>query len=170
MSNIDRFSIVTLVFFLLSTIFVIRPFSFHVPVPRLGRREVTLGLMTAPIIAICILWASQCIGAAQIRDGIIGTGRAPAPQTPNFSTDALIDDVKPYNILILFISLAYMALTLEVTGILQSAALWVHNKGGSNGRKLYFYFYLLLTGISMVIGNDPVICECATCLREDSCR
>jgi Na+/H+ antiporter NhaD/arsenite permease-like protein len=59
--------------------------------------------------------------------------------------------------LILFISLAYMAITLDVTGILQAAAFWVSNKGGSNGRKLYFYFYLLLTLVSMVVGNDPVI-------------
>jgi len=50
-----------------------------------------------------------------------------------------------------------MAITLDVTGILQAAAFWVSNKGGNNGRKLYFYFYLLLTFISMVVGNDPVI-------------
>ena len=54
-----------------------------------------------------------------------------------------------------------MALSLEVTGILGAAAFWVRNKGGINGKRLYFYFYLLLTGISMVIGNDPVICECS---------
>lgn len=137
---INRFSIVTLVFFFLSTIFVIHPVSFHVPLPVLGKRRVTIGLMTAPIFAIAVLWASQCIGATQIRNGIVGT-----------------DGVKPYNILILFISLAYMAITLDVTGILQAAAFWVSNKGGSNGRKLYFYFYLLLTLVSMVVGNDPVI-------------
>ena len=50
-----------------------------------------------------------------------------------------------------------MAITLDVTGILQAAAFWVSNKGGDHGRRLYFYFYLLLTGISMVVGNDPVI-------------
>lgn len=68
-----------------------------------------------------------------------------------------LDNIKPYNILILFISLAYMAITLDCTGILQAAAFWVSNKGGSSGRKLYFYFYLLLTIISMIVGNDPVI-------------
>ena len=67
------------------------------------------------------------------------------------------DGVKPYNILILFFSLAYMAITLDITGILQSAAFWVSNKGGSNGRKLFLYFYLLLTVISVFLGNDPVI-------------
>jgi len=76
----------------------------------------------------------------KIRDGIVGT-----------------DGVKPYNILILFISLAYMAITLDITGILQAAAFWVSNQGGNQGRKLYFYFYVLLTTVSMVIGNDPVI-------------
>jgi len=50
-----------------------------------------------------------------------------------------------------------MAITLDITGILQAAAFWVSNQGGNNGRKLYFYFYVLLTSVSMVIGNDPVI-------------
>lgn len=50
-----------------------------------------------------------------------------------------------------------MAITLDITGILQSAAFWVSNKGGSDGRKLFLYFYLLLTVISVFIGNDPVI-------------
>jgi Na+/H+ antiporter NhaD/arsenite permease-like protein len=50
-----------------------------------------------------------------------------------------------------------MAITLDCTGILRAAAFWVSNKGGSSGRKLYFYFYLLLTVISMIVGNDPVI-------------
>ena len=67
------------------------------------------------------------------------------------------DGVEPYNILILFICLAYMAITLDISGILQAAAFWVSNQGGNSGRKLYFYFYVLLTLVSMVIGNDPVI-------------
>lgn len=50
-----------------------------------------------------------------------------------------------------------MAITLDITGVLQAAAFWVSNKGGSNGWKLYLYFYLLLTFLSVVLGNDPVI-------------
>ena len=50
-----------------------------------------------------------------------------------------------------------MAITLDISGILQAAAFWVSNQGGNNGRRLYFYFYVLLTFVSMVIGNDPVI-------------
>lgn len=74
---ITRFSIVTLIFFFLSTIFVIQPVSFLVPLPYLGRRRIWINLTTAPILAIAILWASQCIGGSQIRNGIVGTGAQP---------------------------------------------------------------------------------------------
>ena len=50
-----------------------------------------------------------------------------------------------------------MAITLDITGVLQSAAFWVSNMGGSNGRKLFLYFYIMLTLISVFLGNDPVI-------------
>ncbi|KAK0205523.1 hypothetical protein DFS33DRAFT_1474222 [Desarmillaria ectypa] len=137
---ITRFSIVTLIIFILSITFVIYPISFTLRIPYLGRKKIPIDLATAPILAIAILWASQCLGATQIRDGIVGT-----------------DGVKPYNILILFFTLAYMAITLDVSGLLQAAAFWVSNKGGSNGWKLFFYFYVMLTLTSGIVGNDPVI-------------
>ena len=67
------------------------------------------------------------------------------------------EGIKPYNILLLFISLAYMAITLDITGVLQAAAFWVSNQGGSNTRKLFFYFYMMLALLSVALGNDPVI-------------
>lgn len=70
---------------------------------------------------------------------------------------AKIDGIKPYNILILFISLAYMAITIDITGVLKAAAFWVSNKGGTSVRRLFLYFYLMLTLLSVVLGNDPVI-------------
>jgi Na+/H+ antiporter NhaD/arsenite permease-like protein len=130
---ITRFSIVTLVVFIVSIFFVI------VPV-RIPRTRISLNLTTAPILAIAILWAAQCLGPSVIRGGIVGS-----------------EGIKPYNIIILFFSLAYMAITLDVTGILEAAAHWVRNKGGTNGQKVFIYFYILLTGISVIVGNDPVI-------------
>lgn len=134
----DGYAIATLVIFVLSTVFVIQPVSIPTHVRSIP--YVHFNLTTAPILAIAILWASQCIDPTVIRNGIVGTG-----------------GVKPYNILILFFSLAYMAITLDTTGILEAAAFWVSNKGGSNGRKLYFYFYVMLTLLSILLGNDPVI-------------
>lgn len=134
---INRFSIVTLIFFIISIFFVIVPVGIPLPFTR---HRLPLNLTTAPIIAIAILWASQCIGASVIRTGIVGS-----------------DGIEPYNILILFFSLAYMAITLDVTGILEAAAHWVRNRGGSDGRRVFIYFYVMLTLISVVVGNDPVI-------------
>ncbi|KAF7329859.1 Arsenical pump membrane protein [Mycena kentingensis (nom. inval.)] len=132
---ITRFSIVTLVLFFLSITFVV--FPVHL---RVRKRRIPIDLSTAPILAIAILWASQCLGPAQIRTGIVGT-----------------EGIKPYSVLTLFFCLAYMAITLDVTGVLQAAAFWVSNKGGTNGRRLYLYFYVMLTLLSVCLGNDPVI-------------
>lgn len=158
MSDITGKSIGTLIVFIFSIIFVIQPGHFPpdwsfkqskksddekgeiTKVSKWKKYRIPLNLTTAPIIAIAILWAAQCLGPATIRAGIVG-----------------VEGVKPYNILILFFSLAYMAITLDVTGILQAAAYWVSNKGGANGWKLYFYFYVMLTILSVILGNDPVI-------------
>ncbi|KAJ3806335.1 hypothetical protein F5876DRAFT_50237 [Lentinula aff. lateritia] len=137
---LTRFSIVTLVLFILSITLVIRPIYIPIRLPRFGRQNIPINLTTTPPAIIAILWASQCLGSTQIRDGIVGTG-----------------GIKPYNILILFMSLAYMAITLDISGILQASAFWVSNKGGSNGWKLYLYFYLMLTLLSIFLGNDAVI-------------
>lgn len=137
---ITRFSIATLVVFIISIFFVIVPVRIPLPKTRRFPKHIPINLTTAPIIAIAILWAAQCLGPTQIRNGIAGT-----------------EGIKPYNILILFFSLAYMAITLDITGILEAAAHWVRNKGGSNGRRVFIYFYVMLTIISAVVGNDPVI-------------
>ncbi|RXW11426.1 hypothetical protein EST38_g14429, partial [Candolleomyces aberdarensis] len=128
-----RFSIVTLFLFLISTIFAVQSLSFHARLPFLGKRKFTIGLTIAPIMAIAILCVLRCLGATQ----------------KLFSVET--DNLKPYNIPIVFISLAYMAVTLDVTGILQAAATWVTNNSDSSCRKLYLYLYVLLTLLSIVV-------------------
>jgi Na+/H+ antiporter NhaD/arsenite permease-like protein len=132
-------AIATLVLFVVSAIFVVHPVS--ILLPRIwGRRlRLPIGLTTAPIVTIVILWATKCIGPTVLRDGIVGT------------------TIKPYNIMLLFFSLAYITISLDSTGVLQAAAVWVSCKGGFNGRRLYLYFYILLSALSIIIGNDPVI-------------
>ncbi|KAJ6617558.1 citrate transporter-domain-containing protein [Mycena sp. CBHHK59/15] len=138
---ITSHAIATLVIFICSIAFVIYPLSVPIRLPYIGHKRVHLNLTSAPILAIAILWAAQCL----------------APHRYCYELTAAVDGVKPYNILILFFSLAYMAITLDITGVLQAAAFWVSNKGGSNGWKLYLYFYVMLTVLSVFLGNDPVI-------------
>ena len=152
----NGFAIATLVLFVLSTIFVIQPFSFHVPLPIMGRTRINIRLITAPIIAVLILWTAQCISATQIRDRIVGTGPFPPIlsrclfETDQLSNAHCPDGIKSYSILILFISLAYMAITLDITGILQAAAFWV-SKRGNIGRKLYSYFNAMYIIVAIII-------------------
>ncbi|KAF9008015.1 hypothetical protein BDQ17DRAFT_1539737 [Cyathus striatus] len=127
--------IVTLVTFVLSIILIICPLSFRVPIKGF-KKPISIGLATAPILAIVILWATKCLGMTEIRLGIVGT-----------------DGIRPYNILILFFSLAYMAIALDITGVLQAAAFWVSNKGGSSGWKLFIYFYIMLTVLTQGLNS-----------------
>jgi Na+/H+ antiporter NhaD/arsenite permease-like protein len=129
-------AVATVVIFIISIFFVVQ----RVKIPICYGRHITLNLLTGPLIAIAILWASQCIDGSTIRDGIVGT-----------------DGVKPYNILILFFSLAYMSITLDVTGVLKAAAHWVSNVSGRSATKLYINFYFMVTALSAILGNDPVI-------------
>ena len=146
--DLDRYSIVVLVVFALSICLVVRPLS--IPLPRSLRLpwrnanspplRIHIGTLTSPLAAVLLLWASTCISSRVVRDGIVG-----------------VDGIKPYSILILFLSLAYMAISLDITGVFQAAAFWVSNKGGSSGWRLYLYFYLMLTGFGILVGNDPVV-------------
>lgn len=56
-------AIATLVVFILSIIIVIRPVAIPTPFKN---RKFSLNLTTAPIIAIAVLWASQCLGPKEV--------------------------------------------------------------------------------------------------------
>jgi hypothetical protein len=64
--------------------------------PRNVKLSIPLNLATAPVIIVFVLKAAQCIPWSVIRDGITGGSTG----------------VQPYNIMILFFSLAYMAMSL----------------------------------------------------------
>ena len=61
-----------------------------------------LSLTTAPIIGVILLLASTTIHGSTIRLGIVGD-----------------ENVKPYDVLVLFISLAYISIALDGTGALE---------------------------------------------------
>ncbi|KAN0082751.1 hypothetical protein V8E55_008546 [Tylopilus felleus] len=131
------YAITTLVVFIISIFFVIRPVA--IPTPR-RIPHIPINHTTAPIFAIALLWTAQCLESVVIRNGIVGTG-----------------GVKPYNILILFLSLAYMAATLDITDILWTALSCVSNKGGQNGWKVYRHFYFVFSLLSIMLGSGSVV-------------
>lgn len=58
---------------------------------------------------------------------------------------------------LLFISLAYLSISLDATGLLRYLAFLVSQKGGSSGPRLYLSFYTFFFAFGMLVGNDPIV-------------
>ncbi|KAH9965427.1 hypothetical protein BC827DRAFT_1184613 [Russula dissimulans] len=160
-------SILTLTVFFLSNIIVI--FPFRVPLPRIvasmshnvlvrfrvfphtseppQRSYLPINFITGPIIAVLSLLAAKSVDGAVLRRGVLGA-----------------DGVQPISIMALFISLAYLSISLDATGLLRFLALWVAKKGGTSGPRLHFYLYLFFLVCATAVGNDPVVLSGTTFL------
>ncbi|KAI0629718.1 hypothetical protein C8Q77DRAFT_1236349 [Trametes polyzona] len=103
-------------------------------------RYIPLNFIIVPLVSVLVLLAAGVFDGQTVRDGIVGTG-----------------GVSPLNIMALFISLAYISISLDATGLLRFLAFWVASKGGSSGRRLYTYLYLFFLVCGVIVGNDPVI-------------
>jgi Na+/H+ antiporter NhaD/arsenite permease-like protein len=104
------------------------------------RLHIHLSLTTAPVIAVILLLATTTIRGSTIRLGIVGD-----------------ENVKPYDVLVLFISLAYISIALDGTGALEATAFYVSKRGGSSGRLLFTYLYAFFLLTACIVGNDPLI-------------
>ncbi|KAI0767891.1 arsenical pump membrane protein-domain-containing protein [Irpex lacteus] len=103
-------------------------------------RRITIGFQTAPLVAVLLLLATGVLHGKEIREGITGTS-----------------GIEPLDIMALFISLAYLAISLDTTGLFRFLAFWVVRKGGSSGRRLYLYLYTFFFVAGILVGNDPVV-------------
>ncbi|WOO78475.1 Arsenical pump membrane protein [Vanrija pseudolonga] len=153
MSPLDARSGVTLGVFAIANALVIRP--LRIPLPSalrrvaariariLGRSDTpthaTLGLASAPVVAVLLLLASTCIPPSVVRAGFVGR-----------------DGVRPWDVMVLFTSFAYISLSLDHTGLLRYLALHVASRATSPA-KLYASLYLLFLALALGVGNDPVV-------------
>ncbi|CED82867.1 Class II aldolase/adducin N-terminal domain protein [Phaffia rhodozyma] len=159
--KIDGHSIANLIILLVVNIFVVYP--LRIPIPRLYTRCVcwvssvlrisdgicdlhkprraTFGLVSAPLIGVLVLLASKSIDGGTVKKGIVGDP----------------DGLKPYDIMLLFICLAYIAISLDATGLLRYLAFKISQKGGPSGRKLYAGFFGFFFIFASLMGNDAII-------------
>ncbi|TLD34600.1 hypothetical protein E2P81_ATG04765 [Venturia nashicola] len=162
-SHLNGHSGFLLAVFIIVSAFVIWPFRLPIPksVQRLGLsiakairligseeykryKNANLGfpisLLTAPVIGVILLLMTTTIHGSTIKLGIKGD-----------------ENVKPYDVLVLFISLAYISIALDGTGALEAIAFWVSKRGGSSGRLLFLYLYAFFLVAGCIVGNDPLI-------------
>ncbi|OJD40341.1 arsenite efflux transporter [Diplodia corticola] len=170
-------SIVTLIVFVVTNIIVLFPFHLTIYVPRLisdavldalgamqviaprqehfacgfqddetskpkwfVRLRLHLNFVTAPLIADLFLLAISAIGRQEVHDGTIGA-----------------NNISPIDIMLFFLSLAYIAISIDASGLIRFLAFKVLQWGGGVGHRLFFYLYAFFFGLAAFIGNDPII-------------
>lgn len=99
-----------------------------------------VNFVTGPLIADLFLLAIGTIGETEVRGGIAGS-----------------DNIVPYDILIFFFSLAYIAISIDASGLIRYLAFKVLQLGGKVGHRLFFFLYVFFFGLGSFIGNDPII-------------
>ncbi|KAJ5115199.1 hypothetical protein NUU61_000958 [Penicillium alfredii] len=162
-------SILTLIVFVLANIVVLFPFHVPIYIPRslcnaalnslsalriIPSREKTsngpealfvkfsvpLNSITAPLIADLFLLAILAIGRQEIHDGTVGA-----------------NNINPIDIMVFFLTLAYIAISIDASGLIRYLAFKVLQKGGEVGHRLFFYLYSFFFVLGSFIGNDPII-------------
>lgn len=96
--------------------------------------------MTAPLIADLFLLAILAIGRQEVHDGTLGANH-----------------ISPIDILVFFLTLAYIAISIDASGLIRYLAFRVLKWGGKVGHRLFFYLYAFFFGLGSFIGNDPII-------------
>lgn len=104
------------------------------------RLNFPLNFVTAPLIADLFLLALVAIGRKELHDGTIGS-----------------DNIQPYAIMIFFLTLAYIAISIDASGLIRYLAFKVLQKEGRVGHRLFLYLYVFFFAIGSFIGNDPII-------------
>ncbi|ETS86309.1 hypothetical protein PFICI_00137 [Pestalotiopsis fici W106-1] len=168
-------SIVTLIVFVLTNVNVLFPYHIPIYVPRVlvsgildalsGLRIISprparshnvgpgagkvsafcrfrfpMNFLTAPLIADLFLLAILAIGRDEVYGGVIEA-----------------NNIKPYDIMLFFISLAYIAISIDASGLIRWLAFKVLQKGGGAGHRLFLYLYTFFFVLGSFIGNDPII-------------
>ncbi|KAG0368258.1 hypothetical protein BGZ54_002352 [Gamsiella multidivaricata] len=162
---LDVHSWLVVITFMVVIIIVIHPIRLPLPIPTLTSAQKTqhdqdlketnkqsrtlrfpysieLNIATAPVIGVLFLLATLSIGGDSVRDGIVG-----APDS----------GVEPYAVMILFFSLAYICISLDMTGVFQYAAFWISKRGGGGGQRIFLSFFLLSTVMAGLTSNDVVV-------------
>lgn len=102
---------------------------------------VPINYVTAPLGAVSFLLAATVIGKRELKLGTMGD-----------------DDTGlcPYDLVIVFLSLGYIANSLGAAGLIRSVVLKALRLG-KVGSRLYLYLYICFFGIGAFLGNDPIM-------------
>jgi Na+/H+ antiporter NhaD/arsenite permease-like protein len=97
-------------------------------------------LTTGPLIGVLFLLAILAIGRQEVHDGTVGA-----------------DHIFPIDVMVFFVTLAYIAISIDASGLIRFLSFKVLQRGGKNGRLLFLYLYLFFFACASFVGNDPIV-------------
>ncbi|KAJ3009790.1 hypothetical protein HKX48_007746 [Thoreauomyces humboldtii] len=136
---------VTLITFAVVILLCIRPLRF--PTPARFRREdgrrltLALDIASAPVLGVLFLLATTSIDGQVVKDGFLGSPSG----------------IQPFSVVILVFALAYICISIDVTGFFGYVAFQVATRGGTQGGRLFLYLFLLSTVMTIFTSNDVVV-------------
>jgi Na+/H+ antiporter NhaD/arsenite permease-like protein len=101
---------------------------------------VRLQYYCVPVVAVLLMLACTSMTIADVGRGLVGN-----------------DQIKPYSIIVLFMSMAYIASSLDATGVFAWLALRITYASGGRGALLFAFYYLLSALITTFMSNDVCI-------------
>lgn len=104
------------------------------------KRSFPVNSVTGPLIADLLLLAMRAIGRDEVYHGTIGANH-----------------ISPIDIMAFFITLAYIAISIDASGLIRYLAFKVLEWGGGVGHQLFLYLYIFFFVLGTFIGNDPII-------------
>ncbi|KAI9154886.1 arsenite efflux transporter ArsB-like [Paramyrothecium foliicola] len=118
-----------------------RPRSVATDKPsRFVRVNFPMNFISAPIIADLFLLAILAIGREEVKGGTVGA-----------------QNIAPYDVMVFFVTLAYIAISVDASGLIRYLAFRVLQWGGEAGHRLFFYLYSFFFLVGGFIGNDPIV-------------
>lgn len=110
------------------------------PTRTFTKRLFPMNFITAPLIADLFLLAILAIGRDEVYGGTVGN-----------------NNIQPIDIMVFFVTLAYIAISIDASGLIRYLAFKVLSWGGEVGHRLFFYLYAFFFLLGSFIGNDPII-------------
>lgn len=102
--------------------------------------KVPINLATGSVLALLALLLLQIIDFETVKLGILGN-----------------DQLKPWEIIVIFFTVAYVSISVDVTGILDFFAYKIVHKAKGDGKTLFLFFYLFACFLTVFTSNDIVI-------------
>lgn len=109
-----------------------------------------LSMSTAPVVSTVVLLVAGIITPVDVVSAVQGDG----------------DALKPYTIIVTFLSLAYICVVMESSGVGEALAIAIIHKAATSYRRLLMYVFALSATMTMFTSSDlvvltttPIICS-----------